>query len=153
MATEDPNVLKAIIHPLGLPQRVNTMMEMVSLLTRLHKGRTPANYEELRALPGVGDYIASAVCTFAFGQPIILVDTNTVRIIGRIYGITTDAESRRKRPIRDLHQQLLDRERPRQYNLALLDLGAIICTPRNPQCAGCPINDLCTYPRNKRIRP
>lgn len=130
---------------LGLPQRIDHIIKMAKQIKDDFQGNVPETYTELRKLDGVGDYIASAVCCFGYRQPIIVVDTNTVRIVGRIFGVPTHAESRRKKDIREKHQFLLDSTNPRAYNYALLDLGALICTPKEPACTRCPVVEYCVY--------
>jgi A/G-specific adenine glycosylase len=132
-----------ILFSLGLPWRVPAFQQIARLLVEGYNGQVPPSYDALIALPGVGDYVASAVCCFAFGQAISIVDTNTVRIAGRLFGVSTHAESRRRKPIRILLEGLLDRENPRAYNYAMLDLAALVCTPFNPQCAQCPLVSCC----------
>jgi A/G-specific adenine glycosylase len=116
---------------------------MAQVLTTEHNGQVPEDYETLLGLPGVGDYVASAVCSFAFGQPIPIIDTNTVRVAGRLFGIVTHAESRRRRPIRHLLTDLLDERDPGAYNYHLLDLAALVCTPAHPRCDSCPLVRYC----------
>lgn len=147
IAADNLETIKSTIYSLGLPQRADTLFNMAHQLTDLYDNKVPDTYKQLRTLSGVGDYIACAVCCFAFNQSVSVIDTNTVRIIGRMSGIKTDAESRRKRVIRDLHNLLLDHENPREYNYAMLDLGAVICTSLAPRCSDCPIKDHCVYPR------
>lgn len=118
---------------------------MSEQLVEEFEGEVPTTYEELRYLRGVGDYIASAVCCFRYRLPIIVVDTNTVRIMGRLFGIVTNAESRRNKQIRDLHNWVLDIQNPREYNYGLLDLGAMICLPKNPYCDICPLSSYCIF--------
>jgi A/G-specific adenine glycosylase len=134
---------------LGLPQRVINIRKMAKQLVEDFDGEVPLTYKQLRELTGVGDYIASAVCCFNYHLPIIVVDTNTVRIVGRLFGITTDAESRRKKHIREKHEFLLDPSNTRSYNYALLDLGALICKPSEPDCTDCPILNYCIYGKNR----
>lgn len=142
-ASEDE--LSQALFSLGLPQRSDYIIKMTRQIRDDFKGMVPETYADLRQLYGVGDYIASAVCTFGYRQSMIVVDTNTVRIVGRIFGITTHTESRRNKEIRDKHQFLLDTLRPRSYNFALLDLGALVCTSTKPDCVSCPILNYCLY--------
>ncbi len=138
-----------ILFSLGLAWRVPAFQQIARLLVEEYNGQVPSSYDALIALPGVGDYVASAVCCFAFGQAISIVDTNTVRIAGRLFGIPTHAESRRRKPIRTLLEGLLDRKNPRAYNYAMLDLAAIVCTPFNPQCVQCPLVTCCVTGRER----
>src|SRR5260370_40412 len=128
---------------LGLAWRVPAFQQIARALVAQYKGMVPSSYDALVALPGIGDYVASAVCCFAFNQAIIIVDTNTVRVAGRLFGVPTHAESRRRKPVRALLQALLDREDPKSYNYAMLDLAALICTPTNPNCSACPLLSYC----------
>jgi len=128
---------------LGLAWRVPAFQQIARALVAQYEGMVPSSYEALVALPGIGDYVASAVCCFAFNQAIIIVDTNTIRVAGRLFGVPTHAESRRRKPIRALLQALLDTENPKSYNYAMLDLAALLCTPANPNCSVCPLLSYC----------
>lgn len=128
---------------LGLAWRVPAFQQIARRLVEEYDGKVPASYDALIALPGIGDYVASAVCCFAFAQAISIIDTNTVRVAGRLFGVPTHAESRRRKPVRRILEGLLDRKNPRQYNFAMLDLAALLCTPANPQCAHCPLVSCC----------
>lgn len=128
---------------LGLAWRVPAFQKIARALVERYDGLVPADYNALVALPGVGDYVASAVCCFAFGQAVMIIDTNTVRVAGRLFGIPTHAESRRRKPVRALLEALLDEEDPESYNYAMLDLAALICTPTNPNCSACPLLSYC----------
>jgi A/G-specific adenine glycosylase len=128
---------------LGLAWHIPAFQEIARALVAQYNGVVPSDYEKLIALPGIGDYVASAVCCFAFKQPKAIIDTNTVRVAGRLFGLPTHAESRRRKPIRTLLQELLDRQSPKSYNYALLDLAAQICTPSSPDCQTCPLLSYC----------
>ena len=131
------------LYSLGLSWRVPAFQQLAQALVDRYAGIVPNDYDALVTLPGVGDYVAAAVCSFAFDQPRIIADTNTVRVIGRICGIPTHEESRRRKPIRDLLKGFLDHLYPRAYNYALLDLAALICTPSDPHCPDCPLVAFC----------
>jgi A/G-specific adenine glycosylase len=131
------------LYSLGLAWRVPAFQTLARILVDQYDGKVPGDYDTLSELPGVGDYVASAVCCFAFGKPVILADTNTVRVVGRIYDIPTNPESRRKKPVRQILEALLYRQEPRLYNYALLDLASLICTPTDPSCEICPVLRYC----------
>jgi A/G-specific adenine glycosylase len=99
------------------------------------KGSLPSTYKEIRALPGVGDYTSAAVASIAFGLPHAAVDGNVIRVITRLYNGEAD--------IRAEADALLDRKRPGDFNQAMMELGATICLPRNPQCLLCPVAEFC----------
>lgn len=143
LAKAPPEEVVRLLFSLGLAWRVPAFQHMAQMLVVEHNGQVPGHYETLLTLPGVGDYVASAVCSFAFGQPIPIIDTNTVRVAGRLFGVVTHAESRRRRPIRQLLSELLDERHPRAYNYSLLDLASLICTPAHPRCDCCPLVQEC----------
>ena len=134
-----------ILYPLGLHWRSELLHKMAQRIVADTGGKILADSSWLRSLPGVSDYIASAVLCLAFNMPEPLLDTNTVRVTGRLFGLPVKDSSRRSRKFRELYFQLLDRERPREFNLAVLDLGALICRPRDPHCQECPIRIFCRY--------
>ena len=106
----------------------------------------PGEKADLLSLPGVSDYVASALRCFAWNIPEPIIDTNTVRVIGRIYNIAVKDSARRNTPFRGLVTSLLDTQQPRTYNYALLDLAAKICTKvRPPACNLCPVVQYCQY--------
>ena len=103
--------------------------------------QVPDNWQQLVAIPGVGDYIASAVLCFAFNRSTVLMDTNTQRIARRVLGKAT------KQPVWRLRLSLHELAGPRgadvQWNRALLDLGALVCRARAPRCGDCPVQAHC----------
>ena len=108
----------------------------------------PDTWEELREIPGVGDYIASAVLCFAYGRPTVLMDTNTMRIARRILGESADHSAWR---LRLALLELAGSEGADQdWNYGLLDLGALVCTSRSPKCGECPVQTRCETATTKR---
>lgn len=131
---------------LGLRWRVALMRDMAEQIVRKFDGRVPQSRDELVSLPGVSDYIATAVRCFAWGFPEALIDTNTVRVLGRVFGLDTRDSSRRSRIFRSALESMVDRSRPRDYNFALLDLAHLLCTKRRePDCDRCPLRFCCVY--------
>ena len=153
LAAADAGDVAGALRPLGLTWRVPAFTAVARALVADHGGAVPASYAALAALPGVGDYVASAVCCFAYGQALPLVDTNTVRVAGRLVGRATHAGSRRHRWLRELLAELVDPEEPRAYHYALLDLAATICTPARPACPRCPLRGSCAIGRNSVAAP
>jgi A/G-specific adenine glycosylase len=99
----------------------------------------------LIALPGVGDYSARAVLSFAFGEDVPIVDTNVARFLYRLCGLPgpMPANPARKRSLIELAGELVPAGRAKEFNLAILDLCAQICRPKNPLCTDCPVNLYC----------
>ena len=107
-------------------------------------GCFPNDYNFVRALPGVGDYTAAAIMSFAFGQPYAAVDGNVQRVLSRHFGISEPIDSTQgKRLLRSLADEMLDRQHPALYNQAIMDFGALLCKPSSPTCDSCPIAETC----------
>ena len=145
LAAGQPRAINHLLRSAGLRWRVRLMHRMALQIRDAHHGRIPVDRRELEALPGVGPYVAGAVRCFAYGEAEELLDTNTVRIASRVFGLKVTDSSRRSRLFRDALRSLLDRDHPREFNLALLDLAALICRPRLPRCASCPLCAQCEY--------
>lgn len=112
---------------------------------RSMNGAFPATYEGVRALKGVGDYTAAAICSSAYGMPYAVVDGNVYRVLSRYFGIDTPIDSTEgKKLFAALAQEMLDKSRPAMYNQAIMDFGAIQCTPQSPDCMFCPLAASCS---------
>ncbi|MBM4434159.1 MAG: DNA-binding protein [Chloroflexi bacterium] len=135
----------SLLGPLGLRWRAKQLGELADALRHTHHGNVPRRRAELMALPGVGDYVAAAVRAFAFNLPDVLVDTNTVRVAGRVFGFGYGPESRRRHDVRGAVALLHSKARPRESAEALLDFAALVCTARKPRCEECPISDMCAF--------
>ena len=116
------------------------------------RGGFPNTIEGLRALKGVGDYTAAAIGSIAFGLPAAVVDGNVYRVLSRYYGIATPVNTTEgKREITALAQSLLPTSHPSDFNQAIMDFGAIQCTPQSPCCDRCPLMDTCSALREGRV--
>lgn len=148
-ARAEPEAIRDLLRPLGLAWRADSMVAFLREAHARFPAGLPSQPEPLRTLPGVGDYVGAAIACFAGDEPAALVDTNVVRVLGRVFGLDTTGEARRRRPMRDLAAQAVDPARPADYHYALLDFGARVCTARNPQCECCPFSDdlRCDYYR------
>ena len=131
--------LQPLLATLGLRWRSDNLNSAATFVQEGLRGDVPDNWQELVAIPGVGDYIASAVLCFAFGRRSILMDTNTTRIARRLMGGPT-------RPWRQrlyLYQLAGAKGATAEWNQALLDLGALVCTSHKPKCGICPVRAYC----------
>lgn len=138
--------IKRLIRPLGLHYRANRLRLMARAIVSGHGGRVPTTAPELRRLPGIGPYMANAVLAVAFNQPVPIVDTNVVRIMRRVFGMrSSKARERTDGAFWSRVALTVPEDRGRNYDLALLDLGALICTARNPRCCECPVQHACGY--------
>lgn len=142
-AASNLDEVKKLLHPLGLLWRTKLLHELFVLLLKKYQAKIPLQKDELESLPGISHYIAGAVRCFAFGCPEPLLDTNTVRVLGRIFELQVTPESRRSKLFQEKAELILDRKNCRKFNYALIDLGALICRPKKPLCNKCPLNKMC----------
>ena len=127
---------------LGYYSRARNLHEAAQRIVSM--GGFPTSYSEIRALKGIGDYTAAAIASFAFGLPHAAVDGNVYRVLSRIFAIDTPIDSTLgKRQFAALAQEVLPPRAAALHNQAMMDLGATICTPRNPQCQACPLQHAC----------
>lgn len=145
---------------LGYPRRALRLREAAQAVVDRHGGVLPDVYDELVALPGVGDYTASAVLAFAYGQRIAVLDTNVRRVISRAVIGQETASGAVTRVERGIAEQLLPDE-PQQaatWSVAVMEFGALVCTARNPLCGECPVREVCEWfaagrPETEKRRP
>lgn len=132
---------------LGYPRRALRLRECACVVADEYGGELPRDYDRLVALPGVGDYTASAVISFAFGGRIAVVDTNVRRVLARVFtgveslgGSATAAE-------RALAAEVLPREAAASvvWNQSVMELGAVVCTAKAPACGDCPLAEVCVF--------
>jgi A/G-specific adenine glycosylase len=127
---------------LGYYSRAKNLKKSAKLIIDNYNGRLPANFEELKKLPGVGDYTASAIAAIAFNHQIIPLDGNIERVLKRILNLKTEKEIKKE----NLHSQkkIFGKTlRSSDYAQALMEVGALLCKPKNPYCDKCPITKNC----------
>lgn len=118
----------------------------------VEQGGFPQTFEEIRKLKGVGDYTAAAIGSIAFGLPVAVVDGNVYRVLARYFGIDTPINSTNgKKLFAALAQELLPKGNASSFNQAMMDFGAIQCTPLSPRCLLCPLSESCEALRSGRV--
>jgi A/G-specific adenine glycosylase len=127
---------------LGYYARARNMHACARTVAQHHGGKFPASLDDLRALPGIGDYTAAAVAAIAFDAPAVPVDGNVERVVARLFAIEDELPAG-KPAIKRLAASLLPAHRAGDFAQSLMDLGATICSPKRPACALCPWNDSC----------
>lgn len=137
--------LSKILYPLGLKWRIASFRQVARQLKKNYKCRVPQTREELKTLPGVGDYVAGAVLSIAYNKKEWIVDSNIVRIFRRYFGIKTTKEGRRNKHVIEIAKRFVSGKNRKKANLALLDFTALICKPTNPRCTACPLINACCY--------
>ena len=141
-----PENIKSELYSLGLTWRSDLLYRMAEEVVKKYDGVLPLNRMKLMELPGVGHYIASAVLCFGYNLPEPILDTNTVRVIGRVFGIKITDSSRRSKKFEKIVHDLVACGEPRSFSLSLIDFAAIICTSRNyPRCDICSLKDICCF--------
>ncbi len=143
---------------LGYYSRARNLLKTAKIIVDEYNGIFPKDIQELKTLPGIGDYTASAIRSIAYNKVATVVDGNVERVISRMYQVKTPLPQA-KSQIKEKASQLVSEKRPAAYSQAIMDLGAMICTPRNPKCDICPWRDDCSafgdqtqelYPIKKR---
>lgn len=153
LARADVEELLLLWQGAGYYARARRLHECATLIVSKHGGSIPSSYDELRALPGIGPYTAAAVASIAFGQPQACVDGNIRRVMAR-FCLNQDPN---EKDLSDWSLHQLVTASPGEWNQALMELGATICRPKNPDCTRCPIATNCRgkhhpnqYPRPKK---
>jgi len=123
---------------LGYYRRARMLHAAAKKVVKEYRGKFPGTAEDLCALPGIGRYTAAAIASIAFEQPVAVVDGNVERVLQRVEGKNLAGEA-----LWGAAGELLNRQRPGDFNQAMMELGATICLPRQPQCLLCPVSDLC----------
>lgn len=144
LAACEPDALRKLWQGLGYYNRVNNMQKAARIVCEQYGGDLPADYEALRALPGIGDYTAGAIASIAFGIPVPAVDGNVLRVFARLYNDDSDImQPATKRLFTGRVVDQMPKDAPGPYNEALMELGALICIPGTPHCEACPLADRC----------
>jgi A/G-specific adenine glycosylase len=174
-AKASPDKIHKLWEGLGYYTRARNLQQAARQIVEKHGGKFPEHFEDVLALPGIGRYTAGAICSIAFNQPTPILDGNVIRVLTRIFGIAenpkakeTNAQLWKLAEQLVVHAKTQRRKRKTQNNLAdlaplreenscsflnqsLMELGALICTPRNPQCGSCPIKKLCVAFQENRV--
>ena len=134
---------------LGYYRRARALHGAAQILCRDHQGRLPDDRAKLLALPGIGAYTAGAILSIAFGRPEPVLDGNVLRVLSRVEAISGDPTTAPvRRTLWDLARRLVPRRSPGDFNQALMELGATLCSPRKPRCESCPLSRICSAHRS-----
>ncbi len=140
---KESQVLKAW-EGLGYYSRARNLLKAARVICSEHGGRMPEDEKARQMLPGIGEYTAAAIGALAFGQPLAAIDGNIVRVFSRLSATAWDpTDLKERRQVRMLAETLLPKDRPGDFNEALMDLGATICLPKRPLCGTCPVSGSC----------
>ncbi len=136
---------------LGYYSRARNMHKCAQIVESDFKGNFPNQFEQLLKLPGIGPYTAAAIASLAFNKPSPVVDGNVYRVLARVFGIENNiADAKSFKLFFNLSEELIDRKQPGTYNQAVMEMGATVCAPQNPQCDTCPLNEICYARAHKK---
>ena len=142
-AAPESDVLK-LWEGLGYYRRARQLHAAAKQIVDVHAGKFPTTFDEVLALPGVGRYTAGAVLSISLDQSLPILEGNTVRLLARLLGMTDDPKATSsQKTLWEFSESLLPRTRCGDFNQALMELGALICRPREPDCDACPVRQFC----------
>jgi len=165
-ARADSHTIHKLWEGLGYYTRVRNLQKAAKLILTQHGGKFPKRFEDILALPGIGRYTAGAISSIAFNQPAPILDGNVMRVLTRIFGITENPrEKETNQRLWQIAEELVCDSRISisstagknsklacsHLNQSLMELGALVCTPRNPQCTACPLEKLCVAFKEDRV--
>ena len=129
---------------LGYYSRARNLHRAAQTVVREYGGKLPRTAQGLQQLPGIGRYTAGAIASIAFGERVPLVDGNVARVFARVFAITANVKAPRTlETLWQLAEDLVPASDPGEFNQALMELGALVCTPANPRCEDCPMRRVC----------
>lgn len=152
LASERLDSVLAAWSGLGYYRRARMLHKAAKTIVTEHNGKFPGSSAELRRLPGIGRYTSAAIASIVFDEPVAVVDGNVERVVSRMLGRVMSAEE-----TWSTAQSWITKKRPGDFNQAMMELGATVCTPRAPQCMFCPVTSICAshgeVPSSKRTVP
>ena len=129
---------------LGYYSRARNMHFTAKYITDELDGNFPTSYKEIIKLKGIGDYTASAIASFAYNEVCPVVDGNVERVLTRYFAIEDDiSKPSTKKTLKSIAGDLIDKSNPAIFNQSIMEIGALVCTPKSPKCNECPVNDSC----------
>jgi len=137
--------IKKVTEHLGLHWRAKHFSEAAKYIIENHNGKFPEDYDKLRKIPGVGEYVTGAILTVCFNKPVPVVDSNIARFINRYFGLNLSGEIRRKKKIVELSAKLFEYKNPGKLLFSIVDFTSLICKPMKPLCAKCILKNKCNY--------
>ena len=174
VAGAEPAKIHKLWEGLGYYTRVRNLQKAAQLIVAQHGGVFPENFTEVLALPGIGRYTAGAICSIAFNQPTPILDGNVIRVLTRLFGIAENPKEKAtnqrlwrlaKELVTEAQKQKLPLLKRRKnwppgggknfcswLNQSLMELGALVCTPRQPECLACPLQTQCAAFRTGRTQ-
>jgi A/G-specific adenine glycosylase len=141
---------------LGYYRRARMLHKAAQFVIEHREGKLPVTADELRLLPGIGSYTGAAIASIAHNEPVAVVDGNVERVLCRLHGWETAGRTGAaalRRNVELVAAELVDPKRPGDFNQAMMELGAVLCVPRNPQCLVCPLAPDCVTRGEHKTQP
>lgn len=152
LAKTEEHELLTLWQGLGYYSRARNLKKAAQYLVQMHSGKLPQTLEELVKVPGIGNYSAGAILSIAYNKKAPIVDGNVLRVLSRVYAIEEPInDEKTKIQIKQLQEKLVPEKYPGVFNEALMELGALICSPRNPECPSCPVKTHCVALQKKMV--
>jgi A/G-specific adenine glycosylase len=144
LAQADEQEVLNLWQGLGYYSRARNLHFAAKQVVEDFNGEFPSTFEDIKRLKGVGDYTASAIASFAFDLPHAVVDGNVYRVLSRYFADDTPIDTTQGQKLFKAYaQELMGKEQPAEFNQAIMELGALVCTPKNPDCDNCPLQNNC----------
>ena len=144
LANADEQEVLKLWQGLGYYSRARNLLKTAVLVADKHHGIFPNTMEEISKLPGIGQYTASAILSFAYNLPYPALDGNVFRVISRLYNIRLHINEQKNRPVfLEILNEMIQGVNPAEFNTAMMELGAMVCKPDNPKCVICPVSTFC----------
>ena len=129
---------------LGYYSRARNLHFTARQIQKEFNGNFPSNYKNILALKGIGKYTAAAIASIAYGLPYPAVDGNVIRVLSRYFGYTDNVDSAKgKKEIEQIAAEIMETKNPGMHNQAIMEFGALVCTPKSPKCLSCSVNETC----------
>ncbi len=152
LAKADEDTILKLWQGLGYYSRARNLHKAAKIVNELHQGQFPTRYDDILKLPGVGEYTAAAIASFAYELPYPTLDGNVFRFIARLYNIDLPIDQSKNRKIFiDLLNEMMIGQKPSTFNNAMMEMGAMVCKPQNPLCNICPVRIYCEGYKNNTI--
>lgn len=153
LAQADEEILQKDVEGLGYYRRFRNMHLAAKKIVSDYNGKFPIEYKDVIGLPGIGKYTAGAIMSIAYNLPYSALDGNVIRVLSRYLGVDADMRlEKNKKNLDDINQAYIDKANPFIYTQAMMELGALICKPKQPQCDTCPLQKHCFALIHDRIQ-
>ena len=153
LAESSENEVLKLWQGLGYYTRARNLHATAKSIANERNGQFPGDYKSIRELKGVGDYTAAAIASFAYGEPVPVVDGNVYRFLSRYFGEFTPVDSSQgKKVFNTLAATILNIKQPGMHNQAVMEFGSLQCKPLNPDCVNCPLNKSCLAFNNDQVQ-